>query len=68
MSDKMPPDVHLHTFEMTLSEIELVKTGKIATVVTSTNGGHNHELQIYYNKKWNIREYYFIVSIVSLIV
>jgi len=54
MSDKMPPDVHLHTFEMTLSEIELVKTGKIATVVTSTNGGHNHELQIYYNKKWNI--------------
>ena len=57
MSDKTPPDAHLHTVELTMSEIDCMKSGKQVTVLTSSNGGHNHELKLYYNTKWNISKY-----------
>ena len=55
MSDITPPDPHLHTIELTSSEIETMKSGThVKGVTTSTNGGHNHVLDLYYNQKSNI--------------
>lgn len=58
MSDKSPPDPHLHTVELTLSEIEYLKadTKHRVKVTTSTNGGHNHQLELFYYPKAKVGE------------
>ena len=57
---KNPPGPHIHTLELTMSNINELKAGKYLTVTTSANGGHTHEIEIYYSKKWNVRKYLFI--------
>ena len=56
MGTVSPPGPHMHTMEVTMSDINAMKAGKSIKVVTSTNGGHNHEIEIEYNKKWNTRK------------
>lgn len=54
MTTQDPPGAHLHTLELTSSEVAELKSGKRVTVVTSTNAGHNHEMTLYYNAKYNV--------------
>ena len=55
-STEIPSAPHVHTIEMTMSDVEHLKAGKYLKVTTSTDAGHNHQLVLEYNKKYNLGE------------
>lgn len=45
---------HVHTFEMTQSQVRSAIEGKFIPVRTSKAAGHNHKLLIRFDQKWKI--------------
>jgi len=56
-SARNPPGLHGHEFTLTSDEYQRMMNGTHLTVTTSFNLGHQHEMQIYYNK--NQHKYYW---------
>ncbi|KAF6017625.1 hypothetical protein EB796_024051 [Bugula neritina] len=57
VSTATPPGIHIHSLELTLSEINQLKSGKFIHVETSVNSGHSHNLELRYLEKWNTSKY-----------
>ena len=51
MSDISSVAPHFHSLEIPLSDLELLKAGEKLRVVTSTTAGHDHEVDLVYEKK-----------------
>ena len=62
MSTRTSVSTHVHSFELTSSEIDTLKSGKNVKVITSQNSGHSHTIEIMYNTKWNTSEFLHIYS------
>lgn len=49
VSTRDPPGPHVHTLELSQSEVDDILAGKPVKVSTSEVSGHEHELELYYN-------------------
>ncbi|XP_067928015.1 uncharacterized protein [Watersipora subatra] len=65
MSTMTSVSPHVHSFELTSSEIDTLKSGKNVKVTTSQNSGHSHTIEIMYNTKWNTSEFLLFYSFMS---
>lgn len=54
MSTEVPNAPHVHTVELTMSDVEQLKAGKYVKVATSTNAGHSHQLVLEQQKNYNL--------------
>jgi len=56
-SYKNPPGLHGHEFTLTNDEFKSLQNGTHLTITTSYNLGHQHELEIFYNKNTHVYQY-----------
>ena len=53
VSKRDPPGPHVHTLELSKSEIDALLSGKTVTASTTEVAGHEHELELGYNARRN---------------
>jgi len=53
VSKRDPPGPHVHTLELSKSEIDALLSGKTVTASTTEAAGHEHELELGYNARRN---------------
>jgi len=51
VSQRDPPGPHIHTLELSKSEIDEIISGKTVKVSTTEVAGHEHELELFYNTR-----------------
>lgn len=53
------PDPHVHTVQLSLTQINALKSGKpkYLNVFTSTDAGHRHMLVLWYWDKYNLSKW-----------